>query len=318
MDSLQVVSYEEGRGRAWDEFVGRSKNGVFLFTRGYMDYHADRFPDGSLMFYDGRGQLVALLPATARGDALVSHAGLTFGGVVTDAGMKVGTMLELFAALEAHLRGLGLRRLVYKAVPHIYHRAPAEEDLYALFRSGARLTRRDVSVAIDMRERLPFAKGRKWALKQAEKAGLEVARSHDFATFMAIEEHLLGEKYGARPVHSAAEIELLAGRFPDNIKLFAARRGGEMLAGVVVYESAQVAHAQYIGANEEGRKVCALDLIMGHLINDYYASKRYFDFGISTEDEGRRLNAGLVENKQGYGARAVVYDFYQLELGTDG
>jgi hypothetical protein len=55
---------------------------------------------------------------------------------------------------------------------------------------------------------------------------------------------------------------------------------------------------------------------MDHLINDYYALKRYFDFGISTENGGRHLNIGLAENKQSYGARAVVYDFYELDLST--
>ncbi len=90
-----------------------------------------------------------------------------------------------------------------------------------------------------------------------------------------------------------------------------------MIAGVIIFESDQVAHAQYIGVADDGRKCGALDLIMNYLINDYYATKRYFDFGISTEDNGRYLNAGLVENKQSYGARAVVHDFYELDLHVD-
>lgn len=315
--AVQVVTYQPSYKSAWDEFVARAKNGVFLFQRDYMDYHADRFPDNSLMFYNERGELVGLLPATVRDGFLTSHAGLTFGGIIADAHMKVGLMLEVFAALVNYMRSMGTNRLVYKAVPHIYHRIPAEEDLYALFRYGARLVRRDLSVTLDMRERLPFSKGRKWAIKQAEKASVEIARSHDFSSFMSIEEQLLQEKYAARPVHTIAEIEKLASRFPENIKMFAAYRDKAMLAGVIIYESSRVAHAQYIGSNEEGRNCGAPDLIMAHLINDYYAAKSYFDFGISTEDDGRRLNAGLVENKQGYGARAVVYDFYELNLGTD-
>lgn len=313
MSRPEVVSYEPGRRREWDEFVGNSKNGTFLFLRDYVEYHADRFPDASLMFYGEGGRLLGLLPATEAGGLLSSHAGLTFGGVVSGDEMKVGLMLELFDALRDHLRARGVGRFVYKAVPHIYHRLPAEEDLYALFRHGARLVRRDVSVTLDMAARLPFSKGRKYSIKKAEKLGIEVSRSDDFETFMAMEEDLLREKYGARPVHTAAEIKLLAGRFPDHIKLFAARAGGRMQAGVVVYESAQVAHAQYIGASPEGRETGAPDLIMGYLINDYYARKKYFDFGISTEEAGRRLNSGLVENKQGFGARAVVYDFYEFE-----
>jgi hypothetical protein len=316
MSGVNVVRYDAGRAREWDEFVARAKNGHFLFRRGYMDYHADRFPDASLMFYDGAGRLVALLPATPRdeGRTLASHAGLTFGGVVSSDSMKAALMLELFDAMREHLRAAGCARLVYKAVPHIYHRAPAEEDLYALFRAGARLSRRDLSSAIEMNSRLPLSKGRKYSIKLAERSGVEVSESTDFETFMAIEERVLAERHGVRPVHTAAELSMLAGRFPENIRLYAARREGRMLAGVVVYATERVAHAQYISATEEGRETGATDLIISALLDDHYAAKKFFDFGISTERAGTHLNEGLAENKQGYGARAVVYDFYELEL----
>ncbi|HEY2972564.1 MAG TPA: GNAT family N-acetyltransferase [Pyrinomonadaceae bacterium] len=312
---VRAVQYEVGQKRAWDEFVDAAKNGVFLFKRDYIEYHADRFPDASLMFFDEDERLVALLPATSNEpDVLSSHAGLTFGGVVSGDSMKAGLMLEVFDALLAHARGAGFTRLIYKAIPHIYHRVPAEEDLYALFRNGAHLFRRDVSSTIDMNERLPFSKGRKWSIKQALKSGVEVAQSFDFETFMAIEERVLGARHGIRPVHTAAELRFLADRFPDQIKLFAASRTGEMLAGVVIYESQRVAHAQYIAATDAGKAAGAVDLVINHLINDYYVGKKFFDFGISTEEGGRQLNAGLVENKQGFGGRAVAYDFYEIEL----
>ena len=41
---------------AWDEFVRRSRNGVFLFERAYMDYHADRFEDASVIIRSNNGQ----------------------------------------------------------------------------------------------------------------------------------------------------------------------------------------------------------------------------------------------------------------------
>jgi Acetyltransferase (GNAT) domain len=315
MSKVEAVRYEAGRAREWDEFVARARNGHFLFRRGYMDYHADRFPDASLMFEDEAGRLVGLLPATeVEGRVIASHAGLTFGGLVSSDSTKAALTLEIFDAMLARLRSEGYARLVYKAVPHIYHRAPCEEDLYALFRAGARLVRRDLSSTLDMRARLPFSKGRKYSMKLAAKGGVAVSQSDDFETFMAIEERVLAERHGARPVHTAAELRMLAGRFPENIKLFAAGRGGRMLAGVVVYESEHVAHAQYIGASAEGREVGAADLILGSLIEEHYTAKRFFDFGISTERAGTYLNEGLAENKQGFGARAVVYDFYELEL----
>jgi hypothetical protein len=165
-----------------------------------------------------------------------------------------------------------------------------------------------------MKGRLAYSKGRKWYIQQAKKQGLEVSCSDDFATFMKIEEEVLRDKYQVSPVHSAAELTLLAGRFPDHIKLFAAFRQGEMLAGVIVYEHPSVAHAQYISANGEGKKLGALDVILNYLLEDYYKDKAYFDFGISTEKGGQYLNAGLIQNKESFGGRAVVHDFYRVPL----
>jgi hypothetical protein len=315
-DTLQVRDFRSELKGEWDDFVRRAKNGHFMFFRDYMDYHADRFPDASLMFYDGKGRLAGLLPATAREGVVSSHAGLSFGGVVTDAGMKAGLMLDLFAAMCAALRERGAHELIYKPVPHIYHQISAEEDLYALFRFGARLIRRDVSATIGKEARLPPSKGRAWMLKQAGKHGLAVQPSSDFTSFMAIEEELLRTRYDAQPTHSAAELAMLAGQFPENIKLFVAGRDGRMLAGVVIYETSRVAHTQYMGASPEGRQCGALDLILQYLIEHRYVDRSYFDFGISNEDNGRYLNAGLIKNKESYGARATVLDWYALDLAA--
>jgi hypothetical protein len=312
--TLTVRRYAADDATAWDELVGRSRSSHFLFRRGYMGYHADRFEDHSLMVFDG-AKLVALLPANRRGDALVSHGGLTFGGVVSTAAMTTSTMLRVFDAIVGELRERGFTQLVYKAVPHIYSPAPAEEDLYALFRHGAQLVRRDVAAAIRLDARLPYSKGRKHSVKQARKAELEIERGHDFHAFIELEARVLAERHDAVPTHTGAELELLAGRFPDNVKLYTASRDGELLAGVVMYETATVAHTQYIGASDAGRAVGASDAIIDRLIAEHeQAGTRWFDFGISTEDSGRYLNAGLARNKESYGARAVVYDQWLLRL----
>jgi hypothetical protein len=310
---IRVERYQPEQRSRWNEFIARSKNGVFLFHRDYMEYHADRFVDHSLVFLDD-DKPVALLPANRRDDALVSHGGLTYGGFVTDERMRATTMLRLFDALGEHCNTEGLKKVVYKSVPHIYHRVPAEEDLYALFAKNAKLFRRDISSSVFLAERPPVTKGRKCSIKKARSAGLRVVRSDEIERFMSIEEENLQKRYNTKPTHSGAELRLLVQRFPDNIKLYAAYRGEEMLGGVVVYETARVAHSQYIATTDAGRELSAHDLVMDELLNQVYTSKAYFDFGISTEQQGRYLNAGLIENKESYGARAVTYDHYELEV----
>ncbi len=312
-ESVRIETYAPERKQAWDAFVAGAKNGSFLFFRDYMEYHADRFPDRSLVMTRD-DKILAVVPGNAHGVTYITHGGLTFGGLVSDGRMRTPLMLDVFTGLRESLAEAGFEKLVYKAVPHIYHRHPAEEDLYALSRNGAKLVRRDASSAIDNRDRLAFSKGRRWGVKQARRHGVTVQESTDFETFMRIEERLLREKYGARPTHSPGELDMLATRFPESIRLFAAYHGEKMVAGVVVYSSDVVAHAQYIAATDEGKDVSALDLVLEHVITREFADRRYFDFGISTEDEGRFLNIPLIENKEGFGARTVVYDFYEVDL----
>jgi Acetyltransferase (GNAT) domain len=314
MSNVSIVRYDLTQKQTWDNFVSEAKNGIFLFYRDYMDYHSDRFPDFSLMGFDDSGSLVGILPATLQDNRLASHAGLTYGGVVCDHQMKASLMLSFFDSLKEFLISNQVATLQYKTIPHIFHRLPCEEDLYALFRNGAQLVRRDLSSAILFSNKLPFSKGRRYSIKVAEKSELEVERSYDFETFMSLKTRTLDEKYGVKPTHTASEMQLLADRFPDNIKLFVSNYDGEMVAGVLVYEHPTAVHAQYIAASETGKKLGALDLIIDSLLESYASSKTYFDFGISTDDAGKYLNTGLVQNKEGFGARAIVHDFYELDL----
>jgi len=87
-----------------------------------------------------------------------------------------------------------------------------------------------------------------------------------------------------------------------------------MLGGVVMYATDIVAHSQYIATTTEGRLTGALSAILDHLIEEIYSDYRYFDLGISTDQSGTYLNPGLQQNKESYGARAVVYDFHNFDI----
>ena len=310
---IRVVRYEPQYKAQWDDFVQQSKNGTFLFHRDYMDYHADRFPDFSFLLFED-DELVALMPATRSGETAMSHAGLTFGGVISGKSMTIGRMLAVFTTLIDELRSQEIKRLIYKAIPHMYHRIPAEEDLYALFVHEARLFRRDVSSTIFPARGLPLVRSRRKSSQQAKVMGLEVEQTRNFSQFMAIAEASLQSRHGLSTVHSAAEMELLASRFPNNIKLFAVNQGKDMLGGVIIYESENVAHGQYRHATEEGMRVGALDYLLDTLIHDIYAHKPWLDFGISMTRDGQKLNLKLAQNKESFGARTTVYDFYELNL----
>jgi hypothetical protein len=306
---LSVRPYTPADAEAWDALVARSRNGNLLHRRGYMDYHADRFVDASLVV-ERRDEMVAVLPANVFGDAVVSHAGLSYAGLIASHALRAGSTLAVFDRVGEHYRSRGLSRLLYKAVPHLFHAYPAEEDLYALHRLGARLQRRDLSSAIALREPLRFTPERRRSIAKARKAGLRVQVGQDLADFHALLAQVL-ERYGVAPTHRLEELQLLRSRFPAQIVLHEARAGGALVAGVLVYDFGRVVHTQYLAASEEGRRLDALSLLLAELIEHVYAQRDYFSLGISTEQEGRALNDGLIEQKERFGARAIVHDFYE-------
>lgn len=313
---ILIEQYNDSMSGLWDDAVRASRNGTFLHFRGYMDYHRDRFDDFSLVALDN-DRIVAILPACREGDTLYSHRGLTYGGWLVPARhFDVTTMLEVWDKMTEFLREIGIIHIVYKPVPHIYHRYPCEEDLYALFRTGAQLVESSISTTIDLDQPLPFDRGNKRNLNHAIKNGVEVGESTRWVDFWQVLDSLLVGKYGRHPVHSLEEINLLKSRFPDNIKLFTATQGEELLAGVVMYYCGnEVAHSQYIASTDRGRELKALTLLFDHLINESaQAGYRYFDFGISTENGGRYLNEGLVRQKCRLGGRGIVYNTYKLTI----
>ena len=312
-ETVKVSAYKTENSNLWNDFVAGSKNGCFLFCRNYMDYHSDRFKDHSLMFFQN-DKLVGLLPANVEEGVLYSHAGLTFGGVISNYSMSTNLMLKIFEKIKEHCLSQGIYKIIYKPIPAIYHSIPSDEDLYALFRSDAKLIGRNVASCIYLPEKRKFETKRREAIKKAQNNGLVVKQSYDVESFMRLVEQVVTERHGARPVHTSGEMCLLASRFPSNIKLFASYRGAVMLAGCLIYESKNVAHGQYAANSNEGRALGAQDIIIDYLINDYYKGKKYFDFGISTLDHGRILNEGLIAHKESFGANTIVYDLYEMPV----
>ena len=311
---MEIRRYRREDKELWNSFVSKARNATFLFDRNYMDYHADRFDDNSFMFYH-KGKLKAVLPANVAGDTLYSHQGLTYGGLLLDKKATVEDVLECFDSLNSWLRKNGISKVVYKALPWIYQQYPSQEDLYALtWKCKAQLISRDIASTIVVDNKLKFAESRKSGIRKALSLNIEVGESNDVDGFWHVLEDNLGNRYNAKPVHTASEMKLLMSRFPNNIKLYVAKMNGEIVGGTLIYVTPQVVHTQYISASLEGKKHGALDLLFDYIINKVYANCRYFDFGKSTEQGGAYLNEPLIFQKEGFGGRGVCYDWYQWEL----
>jgi hypothetical protein len=315
MNSFDIVRYTPAQLSEWNTFVSKSKNATFLFDRRYMDYHADRFEDYSLMVYY-KSELYALLPANRVADTLYSHQGLTYGGLLMTSDSKTAVVRDAFVAMNNFLRQEGISRVIYKPIPWIYASLPSEEDLFALNNvCKAQVSSRDVATVVMLSHRLPLSELRRRCVKKAWKAGVEIREAQDCSVFWPLLEANLKRRYNARPVHSLEEITLLKSRFPLQIRLFVACKDGRVIGGTLLYICARTIKTQYISANEEGRRVGALDLLFTTLLDKCSENgMEYFDFGTSNRPENDDLNDSLIFQKEGFGGRAVCYDTYEYSL----
>ena len=220
---------------------------------------------------------------------------------------------EVLKTLEEN----GIKKLLYKCIPHVYHLQPAEEDEYALFAAGARLCAMGASTALDLKAPIKMPKGRKAQISRAKREGVEIERRTDkesFEAFIALENEVLGARHNVKAVHTADELYLLYSRFPENIALYAALKEGHIIAGCVCFIYKETVHVQYMAADEEARRIGALDLAVASVMETYAADHKWLDFGISTEDGGKYLNEGLISQKEGFGGRTNVYRIWELDI----
>jgi hypothetical protein len=315
---MDVVAYTAEHEAQWDEFCARSVNATLLHSRRFLSYHGDRFTDRSCLLLDS-GKLVGVFPAahSSQGSAaqLTSHPGATFGGIVHQGWLTGTRMLQGLSTLGDWYASRGVEKLLYKAVPYFHCKVPAQDDSYALFRLGGKRVRCDLSCTVDLASGTPVSDRRRRSLKKAQsRVTISWERERLHALWNVICENL-SRKHGAKPVHSVEELSLLCDRFPDENKVCAALAEGRVVAGVILFNSIRAWHAQYIAADETGYQISALDAVFASVLEAArVAEARYFDFGISNEDQGMTLNEGLFRFKSEFGGGGTVHEFYELDL----
>lgn len=319
--TLQVRAYCEEDAPAWELFCAHALQSTLLHTRRFLSYHGTRFLDQSLIIYEDDKWLGIMPAALQLGDecCVVSHPGATFGGIVQQGQLRGETMINALRVCCQHYQTLGKQRLLYKVVPSFYHQQPAQDDLYALFRLGARRYRCDLSSTIDLAMRAPLNERRRRGLKKAQKNGVIVSTENALlpALWQVLSDNL-ERKHGTQPVHNLAEISLLLELFPTQIQIVCALREGQVLAGVLLFINANCYHTQYIASSEMGYQFSALDAVFDFCITEAYnKNKRWFDFGVCNEQDGKILNMGLYRFKTEFGGGGTIHEFFEILLNGE-
>lgn len=308
--------YQEDQRATWDNFIDTCRTPLFFFKRNYLDYHADRFVDSSFIFSKNHS-ILAILPACKEGETLNSHGGLTYGGLLLSDKARSSDVLQIVHLLVEQARQLGFKNIIYKAIPYLFYTQGTQEDLYAIFNLlNATLFRRDLSSIIHLENKINLSRGRKGKIARANKKGLRAIFSDEWAAFHALLTTVL-QRHGASPVHSVRELTYLCAQFPEQIQLKVIKKDHQLLAGTVLFKFHNTVHTQYLAVSEEGKLTGALDVLIHSCIEESkQLGYQYFSLGTSTEEQGKKLNEGLIAQKETFGARGLALDFYRIELDT--
>jgi CelD/BcsL family acetyltransferase involved in cellulose biosynthesis len=316
---MEVVPFTAGHAEAWDALVERAPMATFLHSRLFLSYHGERFRDASVVLLGDDGELRAALPAALDPDderRVVSHPGATYGGLVHDGSLTGERARDALAAIRAHYAAEGRSALRYKPVPHVYHRSPSADDVWALGALGATRCACDLSCAIALGARREPSSRRRRSRARAERSGVTLSGEPSaLAAFWPVLDATLERRHGARAVHTIEEIEELRSRFPRQIRPLVALLGDEVVAGTVLFVSHTTVHTQYLAASERGMETSALDAVVeGAIELARAAGAAFFDFGVSVGPDRRGLVESLYRWKAEFGGGGVLYEHYESTL----
>jgi hypothetical protein len=307
-----IKRYETKNYSDWNAFISTAKNATFLFNRDFMEYHSDRFNDFSLMIYE-EDKLVSVLPANKVGATIYSHQGLTYGGLVFQTNIKLGNSIAIFRDILIYLNENQIDKLNLKLIPSIYCNGFSEEIEYSLFLLKAQLIRRDCLSVLDLTMPFSISKTRKESIRRGIKNDLVIKEELNFKLFWnEILIPNLDKKHKVKPVHSFEELIQLQKLFPENIRHFNVYDKGKIVAGTTIFISEKVVHPQYISGNTQKNELGSLDYLYDYLINIVFKDKNFFDFGPSHEENGLKINEGILFWKESFGAKTTVQDSYEI------
>ena len=126
-------------------------------------------------------------------------------------------VVEIFETIKDFLKINGVKKLIYKTIPQVYHKTPSQEDLYAIFCLNGTLIDRKVSSAIYQRNNPGINNSRKKGVKRAVNHGITLEENIPLDSFWNILSENLNSRFDVNPVHTLPEIISLQQKFPDNI-----------------------------------------------------------------------------------------------------
>jgi hypothetical protein len=298
----------------WNAFISTAKNATFLFHRDFMEYHADRFEDFSLLVFEGE-KLVSVIPANRVGQTIFSHQGLTYGGFVFSDDLVTFEIDLIIAEVILYLKENQIKEFSIKEIVSIYLKEGKMETQQSLVKNGAELVETKMNLAIDFNSNFKVSKSKLKHYNRIKSIGLSIRNEENLTDFWnKVLCPRLEQKFNIKPVHSLKEIIGLKNKFPENIYQYSVYKDEEILAGITVFKTNTVIKSQYGATTEKGEKYRALDYLYITLIDKYKSQLDFFDMGTVNDNSELGYNFGLLNQKKELGCDLFEQKYFKIVI----
>ncbi|WP_456399949.1 hypothetical protein [Persephonella sp.] len=315
---FKIEIYTKKYKEKWDQFVEQSRNGTIFHTRKFLSYHPpNRFEDFSLLFLKD-GNIMSVLPACIEilngRTVLASHKGSTYGGFVIPFKFGIEESLYLVETLQEFLYKEGFREVWMRYPEYIFELEPAQEIKFAMWYKGFRLDYIELSTCYSL-ERYDESKP---IIRQARRSydkGVKcIYDDNNFEGYYNILYENLKTKYNREPTHTLEEVLLLKKLLNDSFVLVSVYLNNELIGGIVMFiANKKAAHIFYSAVKKNISGIFPNDALVDTAIRKLKEKGfKYLNYGISTEDKGRKINFELFRFKEkfkGFGVYREVWRY---------
>jgi hypothetical protein len=257
--------------------------------------------------------LKCVFPAAIVNNTLISHPGTSFGGpVFRHVGIKC--VLSVIDKLIDYANNKNLDSIIMTLPPNIIQSYPIEAVEFSLFFRGFRTEFTELSTCVPIGETQPKDNSVR-AANKANEFGICIRENQDWEQFWGILIENL-KKHKTTPTHSLDDILRIKQLFPHDIRLFGAYYKDKLIAGTVLFINNKVSFETfYIAQNYEFSHFRANNLLMLKVLEwASFQGFKFLNFGVSTENKGKKLNFGLTRFKESFGGCDIVRRTYKLTL----
>ena len=315
IDKIEIFKFHESDRERWDLFVENSYEKNFLYSRAFLDYHGERFNDNSLFILDEKEGVLGILPAAIVGNKFISHPGLPYAGLLLHTKTSQTSWLKILDSINRFVtKTTNCKTFIYKLRPKIFRSSMFEEEAIACSKQSLVDRSTGINSYIDYQLGYKFSKGRRHSVKKGKNADLKFKKIKLTSEFWALQSRVLEANHGVKPTHSFEDMLFIEKNFPENIDISIVTKNDQIVAGCVLFLFDRVAHTQYMFNTEIGRNISALDYLISCKIEKFQSSKFFFSFGVSTIENGSKINYGLMRQKEAFGAGSGLNEIFTWKI----